>query len=66
MNVPAFIDFIAALQSPFVTSTRLPLPPKIQEFRMLKQSRVGLISLSNDSTVTSQMKIKAHCNLSAG
>ena len=33
MNLPAFIDVTAALQTTLVISTRRPLSPKIQEFR---------------------------------
>ena len=42
MNVPAFIDFVAALQSVFVTSTKWALPPKLHEFRF-KQNKVGFL-----------------------
>ena len=50
MNLPALIDFIAALQSVFVTSTRGPFPPKLHEFQ-LKQNKVGFLIVL-DSTVT--------------
>ena len=42
MNVPAFIDFAAALQSVFVSSTRGALPLKLHEFRF-KQNKVGFL-----------------------
>ena len=44
VNVPPFIDFVAALQSVFVTSTRGALPPKLHEFRF-KQNKVGFLAL---------------------
>ena len=41
MDLPAFIDVIAALQTVFVISTRRPLPPKTQEFRLIQTKQSG-------------------------
>ena len=42
MNLPALIDFVAALQSVFLTLIRGPLQAKLREFRF-KQNKVGFL-----------------------
>ena len=42
MNLTALIDFVAALQSVFLTTARGPLPAKLREFRF-KQNKVGFL-----------------------
>ena len=50
MNLPAFIDFIAASRMVLVISTMRPLPSKLQEFRMIQTKQGGFPLLFQDST----------------